>query len=125
MILLALAFAYVVAWFIKRTLRRKSALETLAAEIKQPETCGNCIEFDLEEGQAVMQQNPIFLQATQHVPPNTMMRKLDEQGKEVPNEHALRAKENSWQFFGACNAHGQLRHCSDTCEKFQRRGEPS
>jgi hypothetical protein len=84
-------------------------------------TCANCAFFDLEEGQAVIKQNPIFLQAASHVSPNVMMRKLDKAGNELPNEHALRAKHDNWALFGACDANEQLRHSTDTCEKYKMR----
>jgi hypothetical protein len=82
------------------------------------ECCGNCKSFDIDEGQAVIRKNPVFLEAASHVSPNTMMRKLDENGNELRNPQALRAKDDNWASFGACETHEQLRHRSDHCEQW-------
>lgn len=117
--ILLIGYVWVRILFSLSKTAKIEALNALAEEMNAK--CANCVHFDLEEGQAVMAQNPIFLEAARHVPPNTMMRKLDENGVELPNEHAFQAKENRWQLFGACTKHEQLRHCSDHCEKFQKR----
>ena len=102
----------------------KRKLNLIADPIAPAAVCSNCEHFDLEEGQAVMRQNPIFLEAARHVSPNTMMRKLDEHGKELPNENRLKAKEDRWDLFGACAMHEQLRHSHHTCEHFLAREVP-
>jgi len=83
-----------------------------------PRKCGTCVMFDLEEGQAAIRQNPVFFQAVQHVSPNTMMRKFDDNGAPIENPKALKIKEDNWQLFGACELHQQLRHSTDSCEQW-------
>jgi hypothetical protein len=123
---LAIAFLICVILFkwvfsftsVANSLKSEPDVEEQAAPFEDKACCGNCKSFDIDEGQAVIRKNPIFLEAASHVSPNTMMRKLDKDGNELPNPQALKAKDDNWAHFGACETHEQLRHKSDHCEQW-------
>lgn len=91
--------------------------------------CATCQHFDLEEGQAALQQYPAFLGAAAVRSPAQMSQRalLDAHGnvtgwKEDGEDGAgkttpLKAK---WADFGACAVHQEGRYKHDVCNQYAR-----
>lgn len=96
-----------------------------AKKASGPEACCKCVYFDLEEGQAAIQQFPVFASAARHVLPNRMDKKVlvDDNGDKLPDElqptPMLPARLNTWELFGACTEDNSLHHAVHTCPSFK------
>ena len=89
--------------------------------------CDNCAHFDLEEGQAQMQQHRAFAQVSQLVSPAMMSQeaKVDNFGNLlVDGDGVLEKTEPSvphktkWSDFGACMKHNEARWKGDKCGEY-------
>lgn len=86
-----------------------------------PPVCGNCAHWDLEDGQAQLQEQKHFMLAAQHMSPAMMSRdrKFDGRGNPLPDdeqpEESIPSKAK-WTEFGACAFHREGRWMLDKCE---------
>ncbi len=85
-----------------------------------PARCDNCVHFDFKEGQAIMRKNPLAQAAYQVITPNMAMTKRDKDGKELPLEKSLRAKDDTFDTLGACMLNEHLRLGCDKCPSWKR-----
>lgn len=127
-ILAALVVVYAIVATIVRYLRERPAAGSFkapATELEDEEElpaprCSNCMHFDFAEGQAIMRKHPLAMEAYRTISPNMAMTKRDKDGKELPLEKPLSAKDDSFDTLGACMLHEQLRIGADKCEKWSR-----
>jgi hypothetical protein len=88
--------------------------------------CVNCSHFDLEEGQALLAEQKVFMLAASEMTPAMMSRerKFDDRGHPLPPEQQPAASIPSkarWDEFGACNIHEEGRWKHDKCDQYKAR----
>jgi hypothetical protein len=88
--------------------------------------CLNCCHFDLEEGQALLAEQKVFMLAASEMTPAMMSRerKFDDRGHPLPPEQQPAASIPSkarWEDFGACEVHEEGRWKHDKCERYKAR----
>lgn len=113
--------------------KTKMVLNQVRERSQLPDTpqCHNCKHFDLEEGQAAMRENPNFMKACAVVPPSRMGVPVmhGDDDKPLPPEQQPRSsvpKKATWEDFGACLEHEEVRYKHDVCELHEPllRGKP-
>ena len=68
---------------------------------KPRETCGTCAHFDLDAGQKIQADHPIFMQAAAVIPPHRMGTAHDDHGKPLVPPDVATLK-TSWGDVGLC-----------------------
>lgn len=80
--------------------------------------CEDCKAFDLSKGQDVIEQHPVFKQASLILPPAVMGAPVNEEG--IPEDSGV-PNDCAWTEFGVCSVHNELRWARDKCPKFKRK----
>lgn len=124
-----------------------NSLRAWLARRKQMRTCGNCSHWDHAEGQAALQQNPVFVRVMSVVSPAEQSRPIagyekkpchcfdEELQVAKPDcsvckgtgqvDHPIRGKaalpmKASWAEMGACLKHENVCWAGDTCSQWER-----
>jgi len=122
-VVLMIGWAYFAASFIRPKTSnprpRRRHLNVLRAKPK----CGNCDNWDHEEGQAAMAQFPQFQKAAAIIPPNLMGAKANKDG--VKTRHKSIPAKTTWNQLGACMlsddaGNNHLVYDFDYCPKHKR-----
>jgi len=80
--------------------------------------CSDCAHFDKEEGQAILRLYPAF--PRMDLPPCLIGAQYDKDTGGLKRNEAVPAR-CSWDDFGACALHTELRWSEDACPDFKRR----
>lgn len=106
---------------LEESLEAKRRLQTI------PRQCSGCQHYDFEEGQAAMNEYPMFKAACAVVPPSQMgaIVEYDKDGEKLPRKGSGVPQKARWdRDFGACmkpNGDPTVVYKGDVCEDYAQR----
>lgn len=115
-VITALAITAILVWFQVRGQRQRTPSAAASGAHFEASTCGNCAYFDLAEGQAILSLYPAF--PKEDLPPCLVGSQYDETTGNLKRNENVPAR-CSWNEFGACAKHTELRWREDKCPDFK------